>query len=359
MRIIQMLPVLSFGDAVGNNTIALKKALQKEGFQTEIYADYIDNRLPMGTAKSINSLKKVNEDDVILYHFSTGHPMNKMLERYNCHKIMQYHNVTPPRFFKDYNLDAYLSCKQGLEDLKNIKDQFEYVLADSEFNKKDLQEYGYNCSIDIMPILIPFEDYKKTPAENIVKKYKDGYVNILFTGRIVPNKKHEDLIEAFYYYKKYVNKKSRLILVGTTAGVDSYYNKLKKFVEELELEDVVFTGHIKFNEILAYYTVADIFLCMSEHEGFCVPLIEAMCFDLPVVARNTSAIGDTLGGASVLLEDNDPLITAKMIEYVMNDEDLRKQIIHNQRVRLKDFQSDVITKRFISYIKNYMETLKK
>ena len=130
-----------------------------------------------------------------------------------------------------------------------------------------------------------------------MKLYDDDYVNILFTGRVVPNKKQEDVIEAFYYYKRFIQPKSRLILVGSFAGIDKYHDQLEAYVNKLGLEDVIFTGQIKFDEILAYYQLADLFLCMSEHEGFCVPIVEAMYFNVPVIARDTSAIAWTLAGS--------------------------------------------------------------
>ena len=142
---------------------------------------------------------------------------------------------------------------------------------------------GYTCPIDVLPILIPFDDYAKTPSQQVIDRYSDGYTNLIFTGRIAPNKRQEDVIRAFYDYKKFYNPKSRLILVGGHNGMERYYHRLKSYINALELEDVVFPGHIKFDEILAYYKIADVFLCQSEHEGFCVPLVEAMYFDVPVV----------------------------------------------------------------------------
>lgn len=115
-----------------------------------------------------------------------------------------------------------------------------------------------------------------------MEHYKDdGYTNFIFVGRVAPNKKQEDVIRAFYCYKKYCNPKSRLFIVGSYNGMERYYHRLRRYVGALELDNVVFTGHIPFAQILAYYHLADLFLCMSDHEGFCVPLVEAMYFNLP------------------------------------------------------------------------------
>ena len=169
-------------------------------------------------------------------------------------------------------------------------------------------------------ILIPFDDYKKEPdAEVRQKMTEDRYTNILFTGRIVPNKRQEDVIATFYHYHKYYNPKSRLILIGNYTGMESYYESLQRYIDELGAEDIIFPGHISFPAILAYYATADLFLCMSDHEGFCVPLVEAMNFEVPVLAKNTTAIPYTLGGSGMMLEDNDPLVAATAINRILTD----------------------------------------
>ncbi len=354
MRIIQVLTTLSFGDAVGNDTLALKEILKKNGFKTAIYAENIDARLPKGSALSVEKLIDISKDDVIIYHLSTGTKLNYWIKEQCCRKIMIYHNITPPGFIQDYNTQNAELCSRGLEETRMLKDTFDCVYADSEFNKKDLMEMGYHCPIKVIPILIAFDDYKKEPSKKILKRYEDEYTNIVFIGRIAPNKKQEDIIESFYYYNKYYNLKSRLFLVGSYGGMESYYNRLNKYVKLLNVDNVIFTGHIKFDEILAYYHLADVFLCMSEHEGFCVPLVEAMYFNKPIIAYDSCAIKGTLGGSGILLEKKDNLETAGVINKVVNDKELRKRIISNQAIRLKDFGNKVIGELFIDYIKEFL-----
>lgn len=357
MRVIQILTTLSFGDAVGNDTRALKDVIEEMGFDTSIYAENIDPRLPKNTAFHIDSLKNLSTDDVIIYHKSTGTDLSFKLDSYKCRKIMIYHNITPPEFFKPYNTASASLTEYGLEGVKYLKDKIDYCLAVSSFNKSNLIDMGYECPIDIRPILIPFDDYRKKPDEKIIKKYSDdGYVNIIFVGRIAPNKKQENVIRAFYQYKK-INPKSRLIFVGSYSGMENYYERLLKYTEVLGLDDVIFTGHIKFDEILAYYKIADLFLCMSEHEGFCVPLVEAMFFDVPVIAYDTSAIGDTLGGSGILLDDNNPVFVSMVMNRLMSDENLRKFIIEGQRKRLEDFQYNKIKNMFEKYLRNFVENI--
>lgn len=347
MKVLQVLPTLAFGDAVGNHTRALELLLKDMGYETEIYALSIDKRLGKGKAKYIEDFPRLDSDDVVFYHLSTGSELNKAIPKLKCRKIVEYHNVTPPGFFTGISEELEERCQMGVEQIKKMSDAFDYAVADSEFNKQDLISMGYSCPIEVAPILIDFEDYRRKPNADVMARFQDDVTNIVFTGRIAPNKKQEDIITAFYYYKKYFNFRSRLILVGSGRGMERYLEKLKAYVKKLGLEDsVLFTGHVKFNEILAYYRVADVFLCMSEHEGFCVPLVEAMQFQVPIVAFDSTAIGGTLGGSGMLLKEKDPLLTAGVIDRLMTDVRLRNQVIEGQKKRLRDFSHEVVNARY-------------
>ncbi|MBQ1340252.1 MAG: glycosyltransferase family 4 protein [Ruminococcus sp.] len=354
MRIIQILPTLSFGDAIGNDTLALKGAIRDMGYETEVYAENIDKRLPAGSGLDISKLSGLKKDDIILYHKSTGTDLTFRIDEFKCRRIMIYHNITPPEFFRPYSPAATALTEYGYKGVEYLKDKIDYCLAVSSYNRSDLLRMGYTCPIDIRPILIRFEDYKQTPDEETIRKYSDGKKNLIFVGRIAPNKKQEDVIRAFYHYKK-LNPESRLILVGSYSGMENYYNRLVKYAAALGLkEDVVFTGHIKFSAILAFYRIADVFVCMSAHEGFCVPLAEAMFFDVPIVALDTSAISDTLGGSGFLVDDNDPVFVSRVIDRVLNDEALRNELISGQRRRLKDFSYEKIRDTFTEQLKNFI-----
>lgn len=355
MRIIQMLPTFAYGDAIGNDTIALYDTLKEIGYETYIYAEVIDARLPEKLAKQIGKYK-CREDDVILYHLSTGSKLNYELAKFSCRKGIIYHNITPPEFFKHYSLEAEASCQAGLDSAKYLRDKVEFAFADSEFNKQDLINMGYTCPIFVLPILIKFDDYAKQPESKIIKRYKNvGYTNIIFTGRVAPNKKHENLIKSFYYYKNYWNPKARLFLVGGYSEKDRYYQQLKLYIQQLGIEDVYFTGHVKFNEILSYYNIADVYLCLSEHEGFCVPLVEAMYFKVPLIAYDKCAVGQTLGGAGLISTTNDPEIIAGLLDRLVKNKELRNQVIENEINRLKAFSHQIIKSKFLKDLKNIIE----
>lgn len=355
IKIIQLLPTLSYGDGVGNDTLAIDKIIKEMGYMTKIYAENIDPRIEKGLVEKVEHIPKLKKNDIIIYHLSTGTELNDKLAEYPCRRIVVYHNVTPAHFFKPYSMASEELCEKGRLGVVKLKDVADYCLAVSDYNKQELVEAGYRCKIDTLPILIPFEDYKKEPNRAVIKKYDDDWTNIVFIGRITPNKKQEDLIKTFYYYKKYINPKSRLFMVGSYNGLERYYDRLKKYVEELQLEDVYFTGHTKFDEILAYYKVADVFLCMSEHEGFCIPLVEAMYFQIPIVAYSYTGVKETLSYAGLRFEEKDCKVAAEMIHMLTQKKELRDQIIELQNQRLKDFEYGKVKEKFISYLKGFMK----
>lgn len=354
-RIIQLMPTLSYGDGVGNDALALDKILKEEGYSTKIYAENIDSRVKKGIAEKIGKMPKLNKKDVILYHLSTGTELNEKLKDYQGRKIVIYHNVTPAHFFRPYSNASVRLCEEGRKGIEYVKAAADYCLADSDYNKSELEECGYQCKIDTLPILIPFEDYEKQPDKEVINKYRDGWTNIVFVGRVAPNKKQEDIIKTFYYYKKYINAKSRLFLVGSYSGMERYYNRLNKYAEELELEDIYFTGHTRFEEILAYYRIADVFLCMSEHEGFCIPLVEAMYFKVPIVAYSYTGVKETLSYAGLRLEEKDCRAAAEMINLVVQNQKLRENVIAIQNKRLDDFAYEKVRKLFVDYLKGFLE----
>ena len=153
----------------------------------------------------------------------------------------------------------------------------------------------------------------------------------------MPNKKLEDVIACFAAYKKTYHTAARLFLVGNYQETDRYYQYLKAYIKEKRVDDVIFSGHIAFDEILAYYKIADVFMCMSEHEGFCVPLVEAMFFEVPIVAYSSTAIPGTLGGSGALVETKEPQAVAAIISRIQKDAEYRKQLLEGQEKRLEDF----------------------
>ena len=357
MRIIQLLPTISFGDAVGNDTVALDRFIRSMGFETAIYAENIDRRLPAGTAIPYERFPRLGDDDVILYHASTGTKLNYELPDLSGRKIVRYHNITPPEFFQPYSLNAAALCRDGYDGIRFLADKIDYAIADSEYNRQQLINMGYRCQIDVCPILIPFEDYHKQPNAKIIKKYSsDEYTNLLFVGRISPNKKQEYIIQTFTYYKKHINPKARLFLVGSYNGMEAYFQRLREYCKLLQLseEDVIFTGSVPFADILAYYRIADSFICMSEHEGFCVPIVEAMYFSIPIVAFGSTAVPETLGNGGIVLEENNPKLFARTIQKVHESPECREHMREKQKQELSRYQYPQVSSRFSQLLRQFL-----
>ena len=353
MRVIQILPTLGWGDAVGNDTRAIHRILKEEGYDSVIAAEAVDARIPKEEATEIGKLPEIREEDLVIYHASTGSRLNFDIAGYPGRKMMIYHNITPPEFFRRYNRDAGKNMAYGYEGIRYLKDKFEYCIADSEYNRQELRRMGYETPIDVCPILIPFEDYDKAPSKRVMEQYgNDGKKNWLFVGRIAPNKKQEDVIRAFCRYQRDYEPESRLFLVGNAGGMERYETRLKDYIHALGLDGkVIIPGHIPFDETLAYYRLADLFVCMSEHEGFCVPLAEAMHFRVPIIAYGCCAVPDTLGSGGLLLDSKEPGLAAAAIDRIVNDRALRRHLKKEQEKVLKRFSYEEAEKTMIGCVR--------
>ncbi len=354
MRIIQVLDYYASGNAVANCAVTYHRFSEKLGIESKIVARLIDKKEHFVT--DLAYLDDLDKDDVIMYHLCIGTPLNIDICDYECNKVLVYHNITPPALIEKYNKGLAAACAEGLEQLVMMRPYFHLCLADSEFNKQDLIKAGYEeNNIVVIPPFVSKDDFSNTPDATTVKKYDDGWTNILFVGRVSPNKKHEDLIRIFDYYKKNINPKSRLIMAGGI--MEDYYNCLSEYVEELGTKDVIFTKQISFAQLLAFYKTARVFLCTSEHEGYCIPLIEAMIFGIPVIGYDAGAVGDTMGGSGVLLDNKSPVLVSKIIHELENDIDLRNRIIDRQNAYLQTLTEEELFKRYEEWIHQLPEAI--
>jgi glycosyltransferase involved in cell wall biosynthesis len=285
-----------------------------------------------------------------VYHYSVGSELTEFCKKANAKKMLIYHNITPPRFFTNINPQTAKDLEQGLEEIKSMRDCVDVALGVSEYDRMDLENFGFKNTGRIW-LLLNDKRLHAVPNKNIIDKYDDDFVNIISVGRMSPNKKFEDVIKVFYYYQKVINRRSRLFLVGSIAGGNSYVEFLRGMCAVLSLKDVVFTNHITDTDLNGYYKAADIYITMSEHEGFCVPLLEAMHNDVPVIAFGSSAIPETLGGAGVCVKEKDFEAIAEMMELILTDKALKSKIIEKQKGRLKDFDREKLKNALGEFIK--------
>lgn len=325
----QLMVSMSYGDAIGNSALNVKKVLNAYGVKSEIYAQSI-HPFFQGIVHPANEIPL---DRDVIYHMSIGCDMNRRISDFSGQRWMIYHNITPDHYFAPYDSHIASLCKQGRDDLAQMRPYIHAALADSEYNRQELLDYGYTNTATA-PIILDFDDYDQAPDSQLLswlsgsKKGKD----ILFVGRIVPNKKIEDVIHAFAFYQRHMQPQARLFLVGAPV-IGAYMEELKGLVHQYST-NVHLEGHVSFEQLLAYYRNADLFLCMSDHEGFCVPLLEAMHFDVPIVAYNSSAVGETLGSDGLLISNKDRVAIAALMNQVLEDDSLRMRVLNAQRKRL-------------------------
>lgn len=354
MKVIQLAETLAYGDAMGNHILMTDQALRRMGIKSTVYAVNIHGNVPPGRAKKYHFLTRIDRDDILMFHMGIGTSLIDELPQYRCRKIMVYHNITPPDMTGDYDTGLASGCAWGYRQMGTMQQWYDGIIAMSAYNKRDLIQMGYpGDKIWVMPAyFIPFTDYRQKPAVQILKDYGNKK-NILFVGRWAPNKKHEDMVQIFTYYQRNIDPDARLILAGSGEnGV--YANAVKEYIQKIGTRNVIFPGHISFSELIAFYKTADVFLCMSEHEGFCVPLVEAMYFHVPILAYAAAAVPETLCGSGMLVAKKDPVFVAKALDRLMHDENVRAAVLEKQQKRLRCFEEKRTEHAFQEYMKQWV-----
>ena len=357
MKILQLLPTISYGDAIGNEALVFYGFLKDLRAETGIYAENIDKRVrDKADVHIYRELPKLSKEDILIYHFSTGwEPLPKILDKLSCQKVMIYHNITPESFFEPYDEKNTLLARQGLQQLVDNVNKFDYCLSNSKFSQIHLESVGGKIPIRPMPLLIDFSDFEREPEAEVLSKYDDDRTNILFVGRLAPNKCQHDIIETFVRYKEEYDEKARLFLVGSPAD-RAYATYVKERAEDSGYaEDIIFPGHIPFSHILAYYRLADLFLCLSEHEGFCVPVLEAMKMKVPFLGFDACAVPETMGEAGVLIREKNFSDIAALMHELMEDPRRRREIVKKQEARLKDFAYEKLAKEYRDIFSGWMK----
>jgi glycosyltransferase involved in cell wall biosynthesis len=350
----QWLPGFTSGDAISNDAIVLQEVIREKGYKSEIFCPsrHVSPKV-RNLCHDIDSYREYsNPNNIVIYHFSIGSPLSEGYQAIPDKKIIIYHNITPDHYFRSINAEKALVLYQGRRELQTLCNVSALALADSEYNRIELEEWGYK-NTKVLPPFIDFEGLAKKPDQKTLNRYDDDWTNLIFVGRITPNKKIEDVIKVFYYYKNTINPKSRLFIVGSFVGMEKYCSYLRALTLELNLQNVILTGHVTTEELVAYYKLSDVFVCMSEHEGFCIPLVESMYYGVPIIAFSAAAIPYTLNGTGVLVTKKDFQYIAELIDLINTNTDMKKEIIGKQNVRLNDFSKEKITEDFYSILYNF------
>jgi glycosyltransferase involved in cell wall biosynthesis len=240
-------------------------------------------------------------------------------------------------------------CYLGRRELRAYADRCVLALGDSEYNRRELEAAGFTRT-DVLPVVADFSHLDVPSSRAVARMLDDEWTNVLFVGRIAPNKKIEDVIRFFHAYQTQFNQRSRLLLVGSHEGFERYVVALTQLLDDLRQHNVVLTGRVPNEELTAFYDMADVFLCASEHEGFCVPLIEAFYKDVPVLAYAAAAVPATLDGAGVLYDTKDPMRVAALMDTVLSDPALQDTIALGQREALRRLREKDFSRMLLRYV---------
>jgi glycosyltransferase involved in cell wall biosynthesis len=338
-RIHQFVAGFANGDAISNEAVVMRQVFRSWGFESEIFSE-LHRILPelRKEARDISAAAAaIRPDDVVLLHCSIGSRVNTVFAELACRKALLYHNITPSHYFDLINSQTAFNLAAGRSQLKTLAGIATVNMADSAFNANELAELGFG-PVSVLPLVLDFDRLSLPPDRQILRRFRDGMVNVIFVGRCVPNKKMEDALRAFYYFNRFVERSSRFIHVGSFAGSERYYYLLLALARELDLRTVHFAGSVPQERLNAYYQVSDIFLCMSEHEGFCIPLIESMHHHVPVMAYAAAAVPETMDNAGILFTEKKYEDIAEMMGRLAHDPALRRGVIQSQEERLARYR---------------------
>ena len=340
MRLIQIAHALTLHDGASKFVQKLDGMFQKLGYETVIFAHKLDARIKNEHIRTMEQFDGTAED-IVIYHMTTGTSFNKWVAKYPHRIVLYYHNITPAKFFFGNAWGSWLKCIQGRRQLKGVVKNTFYAWGASEYSCAELRELGLTEAKPLAAIVEPEKFLERPVVQTIQDKYTDGKLNLLIVGRGVPHKKQDEAIEIVRYYKEHINSDVRLIIVGNMKP--SFEKKLHHMVENYHMQnDVVFAGSVSNDELCSWYRVADALLCLSEHEGFCVPLVEAMVFDKPVFAYAVAAVPETVGQAGILLQNKSPQYVAELIRDTLASKEKLQQLGIERKKRLQELSYERI-----------------
>lgn len=340
MRVHQWVPAAHEGDAIGDSARRMRDLLRRRGFESEIFALTIDESLRHDVRPF--SDPAASQGDVTILHFALPSPMTAAFMQLRGKRVLQYHNITPAHFFAPYDPQLFRLAVLGRRELAALVGRVDLALADTAYNRSELDALGFRPT-DVLPVAVDPARLATAPRRPALEALlNDGLANILFVGRIAPNKRIEDHLRLAEHYKRYVDSYYRFIFVGRYDAVPRYYLQIRALMDEFAPPPnrFLFTGPVPEADLATYYRMASAYVSLSEHEGFCVPLVEAMAADVPILAYAAAAVPETLGGAGVQFAPKDLEHAAELLGLLVYDDEVRRAVVASQRRRLEAFSME-------------------
>jgi L-malate glycosyltransferase len=344
MIVNQWVPAAHKGDAIGDSARRVRQLLRAKGHRSDLFALTVDDDLRNDVRPFADPDSR--RGDVTILHFALPSSMTAAFATLPGGRVLQYHNITPAPFFAGYDAAMFRLATLGRRELATLVGHVDLALGDSAYNQAELDAMGF-APTGVFPITVNLERLTAAPPRPALERIlEDGLVNFLFVGRIAPNKRIEDHIRLAEHYKRYVDAYYRFIFVGKSDAVPSYYQTIRALMLEYQMpaDRFVFTGPVPDEDLAAYYRHADVYVSLSEHEGFCVPLLEAMATGVPILAYGEAAVPETMGGAGVVFRPKDLEVAAEWLGTLAYDVGVRRAVIAGQRERLAAFGDDRIAR---------------
>jgi glycosyltransferase involved in cell wall biosynthesis len=371
-RIDQVVHILAYNDAIGNHVLGVRDVLQAAGFESDIYAGQVHPELKSESRPVEDLPLTPRPGSWLLFHHSIGSTVAETVLKRAEPLVVDYHNITPASLVDRWAPWVREELELGIEQLEQLAPKAFFGLAHSEFSESELQRAGCHRTAVVPPLFsistsvtasgttsgtasgtAPGADPAALAALRAEKV--QGGSDWLFVGRVSPHKAQHDLIKALACSRQVYDPHARLHLVGTSLGAD-YPRALERFSSRLGVGDAVrMTGAVPGPVLSAYYETADVFVCVSDHEGFCVPAVEAMAKGVPVVAYDAAAVGETVGSGGLLLDDKSPMVVAAAVDRVVKDPALSRRLAVGGRKRAAELSMPASGEKVISAIEQAID----
>lgn len=331
------------GDAVYDHAEQLRKIILSWGYRSTIYV--LDEATCVYDGVEYYKKLRAGRDDILLYHFGLGSVLTRFFLDQPGKKFLLYHNMTPEKYLIGIDNQSFLGVRRGRKELDEMKPRLDGALGHSHYTSQDIVERNGYTNVGVLPILKDFSVYEgKTPLPERLDKWRSDKKTIFFIGRVVANKCQADLVRTLHAYTKLYGNDARLVMPGSWKNTESYRDHLRHLARSFDIEDsVIIPGFIDDEDFFALFSMADVYLSLSEHEGFGVPLLEAMWFGAPVVAYAVCSIPEILGDTGVKLHGKDPAVTATVLREIFENPTLKEKIVTAQKARLREYSPEKIS----------------